>query len=149
MKIYIDSNYPRPVVKILAAVHNLQKKKEYEIINWQNEDINDDEIKNSVFLVVDFQKKGISIPIVKQSKEGYKTVVCRVMEEKIDRFEFAMTVLRVWPQIIEKFTSESNLFSFKYGGKKLTAFKIKENNLNDKFCGTYSQSEIFKYKNIL
>ena len=125
MKIYIDSNYPRPVVKILAAVHSLQKKKEYEIINWQNEDVNGDEIKNSVFLVVDFQKKGISIPIVKQSKEGYKTIVFKIMEEKIDRFEFAMTVLRVWPQIIEKSTSESNLFSFKYGGKKLNGVKTK------------------------
>ena len=125
MKIYIDSNYPRPVVKILEDVHNLQKQKHYEIERWDDNAITADDLKDAIFLVVDYQKKGISIPIIKQSKEGYKTVVCRVMDEKIDRFEFAMTVLRVWPQIIEKCISDNYLFAFKYGGKRLSGVKNK------------------------
>ena len=125
MKIYIDSNYPRPVLKILEDVHNLQKQRKYEIERWEDNEINENDLKDSIFLVVDFQKKGISIPIIKQSEEGYKTIVCRVMDEKIDRFEFAMTVLRVWPHIIEKSDSKDKLFSFKYGGKKLRGVKIK------------------------
>ena len=123
MKIYIDSNYPKPVVKLLEDVHNLQKQKKYEIERWGDYEINENDLNNSIFLVVDFQKKGISIPIIKQSEEGYKTIVCRVMDDKIDRFEFAMTVLRVWPHIIEKSYSSNNLFSFKYGGKNLKKVK--------------------------
>lgn len=119
MKIYIDSNYPRPVIKILEDVHQLQKEKRYEIERWDDSEINENDLKDSIFLVVDYQKKGISIPIIKQSEEGYKTIVCRVMDEKIDRFEFAMTLLRVWPYIIEKAESVNTLFSFKYGGRNL------------------------------
>ena len=119
MKIYIDSNYPRPVIKILEDVHQLQKEKRYEIERWHDNEINENDLKDSIFLVVDYQKKGISIPIIKQAEEGYKTIVCRVMDEKIDRFEFAMTVLRVWPHIIEKAVSSDTLFSFRYGGKNL------------------------------
>ncbi|WP_445457720.1 hypothetical protein [Flavobacterium sp. HNIBRBA15423] len=125
MKIYIDSNYPRPVLKILEDVHNLQKQKKYKIERWEDNEITENDLKDSIFLVVDFQKKGISIPIIKQSEEGYKTIVCRVMDEKIDRFEFAMTVLRVWPHIIEKSDSNDKLFSFNYGGKKLRGVKLK------------------------
>lgn len=126
MKIYIDSNYPRPVVKILEDVHQLQKEKRYEIERWDDNEINENDLKDSIFLVVDYQKKGISIPIIKQAEEGYKTIVYRIMDDKIDRFEFAMTVLRVWPQIIEKAVSNDTLFSFRYGGKKLSGVKTKE-----------------------
>lgn len=125
MKIYIDSNYPRPVVKILEDVHNLQKQKHYEIERWDDNVFSENDLKDAIFLVVDYQKKGISIPIIKQAEEGYKTIVCRVMEDKIDRFEFAMTVLRVWPHIIEKAVSNDTLFSFKYGGRKLSGVKNK------------------------
>ena len=123
MKIYIDSNYPRPVVKILEDVHQLQKEKRYEIERWDDNEINENDLKDSIFLVVDYQKKGISIPIIKQSEEGYKTIVCRVMDEKIDRFEFAMTVLRVWPHIIENSASDKFLYTFKYKGRKLSTYK--------------------------
>lgn len=119
MKIYIDSNYPRPVLKILEDVHNLQKLKLYEIERWEDNEITENDLKDSIFLVVDYQKKGISIPIIKQAEEGYKTIVCRIMDNKIDRFEFMMTVLRVWPQIIENSNSSNCLYSFRYGGKKL------------------------------
>jgi len=117
--IYIDSNYPRPVLKILEDVHNLQKLKYYEIKCWDDNDITEKDLKNAIFLVVDYQKKGISIPIIKQAEEGYKTIVCRIREDKIDRFEFMMTVLRVWPQIIQNSNSSNCLYSFRYGGKKL------------------------------
>ena len=120
MKIYIDSNYPRPIVQILENIHDLQNgKKNYHIVRWEEGDIDRNELTNSIFLVVDYQKKGISIPIIKQAEEGYKTIVCRISNDKIDRFEFLMTVLRVWPQIIQNSNSSNCLYSFRYGGKKL------------------------------
>ena len=40
--------------------------------------IGKNELTDSIFLVVDYQKKGNSIPIIKQAEEGYKTIVCRI-----------------------------------------------------------------------
>ena len=125
LKIYIDPNYPKPVVSILESIQNLQKKKNFEIIRWENGDIPTSELNESIFLVVDYQKRGLSIPTIKQAAEGYKTIVCRVSKKKIDRFEFMMTLLRVWPFILEKKEqlNSSTLLTFKYGGRKLTKYK--------------------------
>jgi len=72
------------------------------------------------------RKRGVSTPIKKQASEGYKTIVCRCVNESIDRFEFIMTVFRVWPYIIGKTTSENeeSFFAFKYGGSRLSKVKI-------------------------
>lgn len=125
LKIYIDTNYPRPVVQILESIHALQKDKQFEIVRWDDGDIPENELETSIFLVVDYQKRGLSIPTLKQAEEGYKTIVCKIKEKKIDRFELLMTVIRVWPFILEKKEqlNASTLLTFKYGGRKLTKYQ--------------------------
>lgn len=125
LKIYIDPNYPLPVITILESIHDLQKKKNFEIIRWENGDIPTSELNDSIFLVVDYQKRGLSIPTIKQAADGYKTIVCRVSKKKVDRFEFMMTVLRVWPFILEKKEQldTNTILTFSYGGRKLTKYK--------------------------
>lgn len=124
LKIYIDSNYPKPLVDILISISNLQKERNYEVIRWG--EVKDDEIRleNSIFLVVDYNKRGLTIPIVKQAEDGYRTIVYKVTEEKPDRFEHMMTVLRVWPFIFEKhhILNTSTLLTFKYGGRRLLPY---------------------------
>lgn len=122
LKIYVDTNYPRPVVQILESIHALQKDKHFEIVRWDDGDIPDNELENSIFLVIDYQKRGLSIPTLKQAEEGYKTIVCKIRDKKIDRFELIMTIIRVWPFILEKKEqlNSSTLLTFKYGGRKLT-----------------------------
>lgn len=126
MTIYIAPEYPKPVVEIIEKIHSLQKNEKIEIRRMmKNMNLNMNH-KNAIFLEVDFQKRGISIPIKKQAAEGYKTIVCRCVDGSIDRFEFIMTVFRVWPYIIEKTVSKNDepLFSFKYGGSRLSKAKI-------------------------
>lgn len=125
LKIYIDANYPRPVLQILKDIHALQKEKQFEIVDWKNGDISENELEKSIFLVVDYQRRGLSMPTLKQAKEGYRTVVCRIRKKKIDRFELVMTIMRVWPFVLEKIEklNEETLLTFKYGGRKLTTYK--------------------------
>lgn len=125
LKIYLDINYPLPVVKTLEDIHDLQKIKKYEIVRWQNEEISSADLKDSIFLLVDYQKHGLSIPIIKQAGDGYKTIVCRV-NGKIDRFEFMITVLRVWPSILENKEQLDfrTILTFPYGGRRLKRYKI-------------------------
>lgn len=126
LKIYIDSNYPKSLVDILISISNLQSEKKYKIIRWGEFGNSEIDLKNSVFLVIDYSKRGLEIPIVKQAKEGYKTIVYKVTEEKPDRFEHMMTVLRVWPFIFEKYhlLNSSTLLTFKYGGRRLTTYSV-------------------------
>ena len=124
LKIYIDTNYPLPVVQILESIHALQKEKQFEIVRWDEGDIPKNELETSIFLIVDYQIRGLSIPTLKQAEEGYKTIVCRITKKKIDRFELLMTVMRVWPFILEKRErlNKGTLLTFKYGGRRLTEY---------------------------
>ena len=144
LKIYVHPNFSSKITTILYDLHELQKVKNYEIIKWQNLDEDKIDFKSSIFLMTDNEKKGLSVSTLKHHESGYRIVACKLPLTKLDFFELGMSVLRVWPYIIEKSVDDKFLFTFKYGGRKLTAFKIKGNNMNDKFCSTYSQIEIFK-----
>lgn len=122
MKIYIDDNYPPKVIELLESLHNLSGNGEYVVSRWENEELPVEELKDSIFLVIDYESRGISIPFQKLYEEGYRTFVCKAAKaKKFSRFGLAMTLFTVWPSILK--TSEDNedkfLYSFKYGGSRL------------------------------
>jgi hypothetical protein len=127
IKIYIDPNYPPSVVKILQDIHALHKEKIVIILTWNEGNISEEDRVNGVFMVMDFQKRGFSIPILKQAQDGYKTIVCKG-GEKMERFELMMTILGVWPKILKEIddTNEKILLSFKYGRRNLVHYDLQE-----------------------
>lgn len=132
LKIYIDINYPRRLVEALCKIHDLQKEKEYELIHasFCNIDMNDTE--NAIFLLMDSKNRGIEITTQKHYEDGLRVIACKTgTVEKIDRFEFSMTVLRVWPFIIEKAKQIHTpfLYTFKYGGNRLSKSKSHESEI--------------------
>lgn len=124
--IFFDPDYPPALVESIQQIHSLQLERNFEVDEWDNEKISKVGYESSVFLLLDFQKRGVSERILKHVEEGMKIFVCRV-PESLDYFEFAMTVLRVWPFIIEKGqgVKEPCCFTFSYGGRKLTQQKWK------------------------
>lgn len=127
LKIYIHPNFSQKLTAILNDLHQLQKVKKIEIVKWQNIDEEEIDFKNAIFLLTDKAQKGLSISTMKHYESGYRIVACKLPKDKLDFFELGMSVLRVWPYILEKSTNDKFLFTFKYGGRKLTAFKIKNN----------------------
>jgi hypothetical protein len=125
LKIYIHPNFSPKITSILYNLHDLQKVKKYEIIKWQNLDEDKIDLKTSIFLMTDKEKKGLSVSTLKHHESGYRIVACKLPKEKYDFFELGMSVLRVWPYIIEKSMKEDFLFTFKYGGKRLSGVKLK------------------------
>lgn len=126
LKIYIDPNYGKRVIDLLERTHQLQKEKKIELINWTGIDENTLDLKSSVFLLMDYEKKGLSVPTIKHYEDGYKVIAFKAgMVEKLDLFEFMMTVFRVWPFIIDKSKTNHDkfLYTFKYGGSRLSQFK--------------------------
>ncbi len=125
LKIYIHPNFSPKITTILHDLHELQKVKKYEIIKWQNLDEADIDLKTSIFLMTDNEKKGLSVSTLKHHESGYRIVACKLPKTKLDFFELGMSVLKVWPYIIEKSNNDNFFFTFKYGGKKLTGVKNK------------------------
>ena len=123
MKIFIDDNYPKSVFKLLKLLHELSGNSKYQIYQWGKNEEADEDLNDSIFLLIDFSKKGISIPYEKLFEDGYRTFVCKAGKtDSFSRFGLAMTLFTVWPSILEK--SEDNqgkfLYSFNYGGKRLS-----------------------------
>jgi len=124
MKIVIDENYGKTVIKLIESLHCLSGNDKYKVFRWGDIEVKDEDLNDSVFLVIEFQEKGISIPYEKLFEDGYRTFVCKTKKsDDFTRFGLALTLFTVWPSILEK--SESNcenfLYTFKYGGKKLSA----------------------------
>ena len=124
MKIFVDENYPKSVFKLLKLLHNLSGNNKYQIYLWGENEEAEEDLNDSIFLVIDYKKKGISIPYEKLYEDGYRTFVCKAGKAgDFSRFGLAMTLFTVWPSIIEK--SENNqgnfLYSFNYGGKRLNS----------------------------
>ncbi|MCH7411112.1 hypothetical protein MM239_17035 [Belliella sp. DSM 111904] len=125
LKILIDPCYPDELVNSLKAIHDLQEEKKFEIHSWCDGIENKFSLSDSVFLAVNHSKKSLSEVIIKQMEEGYRLFVMK-LESDLDYFEFAMTVFRLWPFIVEK--SEMNrekrfCYTFNYGGRKLYHLK--------------------------
>lgn len=129
IRFFIDTNYPKKLVQALDEIHQLQKQVRYEVVRWDGQVIKSAELKSSVFLLVDFHKRGLDIPTVKHYEDGYRVVACKAGEEpKLDYFEFAMTVLRVWPYIVDAATNDHQpfLYTFRYGGERLAKYRKAE-----------------------
>lgn len=121
LKILIDPNYPLPLIESLESIHDLQLIKKYEIHTWANGIEENFSLADTVFLSVDDSKKGLSESTLKHLEDGYRMFVMK--PDKVqDFFEFTMTVLRVWPFIIEKSEKDEKekfCYTFRYGGRKL------------------------------
>lgn len=126
LKIYIDINYPKKLVDALINIHQLKKPKQYQIVHWTNQNLPSANTGNAILLFVNRKKQGIEIPIQKHFEDGYRVFACRLdKENKPDLFEFAMTVLRVWPSIIEASEKDKApfVYSFNYANRRLTKIK--------------------------
>lgn len=124
MKIFIDENYPKSVFELMKSLYSLSGNNGYEIFRWGDYEAREGDLKNSIFLVIDYSERGISIPYIKLFEDGYRTFVCRAGNtDDFSCFGLAMTLFTVWRLIIEKSETDTGIFlySFNYGGKRLNA----------------------------
>lgn len=122
MKIYIDENYPKSVFELLKSLHSLSGNIGYEIYRWGDYEVREEDLKDSIFLVIDYTERGISIPYIKLFEDGYRTFVCKAGNtDDFSRFGLAMTLFTVWRTILEKSEIDKGkfLYSFNYGRKRL------------------------------
>ena len=120
MIILFDQNYPKYVLDALQLIHKLDATKYYRIIYWTNEVVID-QSKPVVFLL-DRSLKGIDIVTKKHYEDGYKVFAFKLKRKaKMDPFRFALTILNIWPKVLEtvKIQEQPFVYTYRYEGKKL------------------------------
>ena len=124
MDIYISRDFPNTLIEALQSIYDLQEEDhlKYKLKIWESGEVPDKDLLNSIVLMVDYGRKSLEWHITNHFQEGYRVIACRVGKvDQLDFFEWAITVLRVWPKIIEKSKEQQCpfLYSFNYGGRKL------------------------------
>ncbi|GAC1314262.1 MAG: hypothetical protein NVSMB24_38670 [Mucilaginibacter sp.] len=117
LKVYLDNNYPKNLVYALQAVHQLQYPKKLEIIRTTlfNE-------QESVVFIFDKSKKGIDIVTEKHYDAGYRVFAFKFYpDERLDLFKFSLSMLQLWPKIIEVIEENASPFvvTYRYFGAGL------------------------------
>lgn len=126
VKLFVDNNYPKRLFTALEQLQGLQEERRYEVVRWQGQRIAQAELINGVVLLVDHGKSRLEVPVLRHYEDGYRVVVCRMgIAPQTSLFNFAFTVLRLWPQILHKAADENRpfLYTFTPGRARLDEHK--------------------------
>lgn len=116
MRLYLDTNYPKNLTEALRLIHETQQPAEYEIIRTQSFDESD--VHQTVVFLFDKSKKGIDVVTQKHFEFGYRVFALKITsKERFDFFELSLTIIRMWPKILDTIKSEKNPFVFTYNYK--------------------------------
>lgn len=120
MKVLFDRNYPKYLVDALQLINTLDTAKLCSIRYWEKQDEN--ETNNPVVFILDRSRKGLDITTLKHYEAGYRVFAFKLIgKQKIDLFNFSLTVLSLWPKVLDTVKTEEKafVFTYKYGGRKL------------------------------
>ncbi len=127
---YLDNNYPKNLAEALRLIHALQRPQEYEIVRTQ--DLKEADTDNSVLFLFDRSKKGLDIVTEKHFEAGYRVFAFKLNStDKINFFDLSLSLLRLWPRILEAIVGETEpfVFTYNYNGKTLSKVKGKQENV--------------------
>lgn len=126
IKLFLDNNYPKRLFTALEQLHGLEEARRYQMVRWQGQRIAQAELSSGVMLLVDHGKSRLEVPVLRHYEDGYRVVVCRMgVAPETSLFDFAFTVLRLWPQILHKAADEQRpfLYTFTPGKARLDEHK--------------------------
>ena len=123
-KVYLDTQYPKNLEKALQLLHELQYPKNIEVIRTNHFD--NPGADYPVIFLFDRTKKGLDIITEKHFEAGYRVFAFKSkLVEKFDVFELSLSVLTLWPRIMDTINEEKIpfIFTYKYSGSKLIRAK--------------------------
>lgn len=124
MNVLFDKNYPKYLVDALQLIHKLDTQHLYRICYWEKK--NEKSKDNPIVFILDRGKKGLDITTMKHYEAGYRVFAFKLNStQKIDLFNFSLTVLNLWPKVLEAVKVEESpfIYTYKYGGRKLRKVK--------------------------
>lgn len=120
IKIYFHTNYPKDLAAAIGLLHGMQFLKEYDVERVSIVAARDD--AHSVFFMFDRALKGVDIPTLSHRTSGYRVFAFKLPPtERFDAFRLGLTLMHLWPKILEKIKNETDpfLYSYNYSGRTL------------------------------
>ncbi|MBS1586707.1 MAG: hypothetical protein JSS82_14320 [Bacteroidetes bacterium] len=130
MRVYLDTNYPKNLAEALRLIHALQLPQAIEIVRTQ--DIKEADAASSILFLFDQSKKGLDVVTEKHFEAGYRVFAFKLNStDKINFFDLSLSLLRLWPRILDTITAETEpfVFTYNYNGKTLTKVKGRQENV--------------------
>jgi hypothetical protein len=125
MQILFEKTHPKDLVEALKLVHQTDDAKTF-LLSYYDKTIDDSKLKQPILLMFDYNKKGLEPTTEELYKLGFRIFAMKTKrEEKLDFFKLSLTVLGMWPKIIDTVKEDNSPFicTYKYGGHKLTKIK--------------------------
>jgi hypothetical protein len=125
MHLLFEKSHPNDLVDALKLIHQTDDLNRFTLMYF-NKYVDDITLNLPVVFVFDNTPKGLAITTEKLYEEGFRVFALKTKKtDKLDFFKLSLTVLQIWPQIID--IAESNrlpfIYTYKYCGKKL--FKVR------------------------
>lgn len=127
MEILFQQTHPKNLVEALKLVHQTDDSNSFTL-SYYDKSVDDSKLKQPVLLLFDYNKRGLEATTEELYKLGFRIFAMKTKrEEKLDFFKLSLTILSIWPKIIETVKTENSPFvrTYKYGGQKMTKVKVK------------------------
>lgn len=114
MQILFDRSHPKYLLEALKLVHKLDQQGEVALV-YYDKSIDEQALNKPVLFLFDYSKKGLEVTTEKYYSSGYRVFALKTKRgEKLNFFELSLTVLSVWPKVLNILTKQDNPFVYTY-----------------------------------
>lgn len=125
MVILFDTSFPKGLLNGLKEVHQIDEKKDF-IIQHYDHTVDTKMIINPIVFLFDYSGKGIDVTTEGYFKAGYRVFVMKTKRRvKLDMYELALTVIKIWPEVLRKIEGceKPFVYGYKYQSRKIKQLK--------------------------
>lgn len=117
MKLYVDNQYTPAFIKLVTALHAMEFRGNFEIVSGQWSDKYTP--ADTVVILWDINKKGLSQQILKHYEDGYKVFTYKKpFGRPLNLFRVSLIMLSQWKKMLETIEAESGGFLFTINDSK-------------------------------
>lgn len=125
MQILFEKTHPKDLVEALRLVHQTDESKSYNL-SYFDKSIDEKKLQHPVLLLFDYNRKGLEVTTEELYNSGYRIFALKTKrKDKLDFFELSLTVLGLWPKVMQilKQNDSPFVYTYKYCGSRLTKIK--------------------------
>lgn len=126
MEILFDRYHPKSLLEAIRLIQSLDTTEDHSI-SFYDSSINDNKLRNPVLLKVDRHKKGVEPVTEILFENGFRVVVLKYPPDtEFDLFDLTLTVIGLWPKILNLIKENSSPFIYKCNNKLGKLVKVRE-----------------------
>ncbi|MGC4035222.1 MAG: hypothetical protein QM764_04610 [Chitinophagaceae bacterium] len=125
MEILFEKSHPKDLVEALKLVHQSDESGSY-VLSYFDKSIDEKSLHQPILLLFDYKQRGLEVTTEELFKSGYRIFALKTKrEEKLDFFKLSLTIIGLWPKILQVIidTQSPFIFTYKYCGSRLVSVK--------------------------